>query len=72
MDYEIGTQYKWTGKSTKGVDENKFVDLKNIFAAISGAVLGDNDITANEKTTIIIQFQVSEWLRHCQQNISPY
>ena len=32
--YEIGTQY--TGKSTKGVDKNKFGDLKNIFAAIPG------------------------------------
>ena len=28
--YEIGTQYTWTGKSTKGVDKNKFVDLKNV------------------------------------------
>ncbi len=77
--FEIGTQYTWTGKSTKGVDKNKFGDLKNIFAAISGkirfllktkvfittlsligAVLANNDITADEKTAIKIQFQVSE------------
>ena len=34
--YEIGTQY--TGISTKGVDKNKFGDLKNIFAAIPGKI----------------------------------
>jgi hypothetical protein len=36
--YEIGTQYTWTGKSTKGVEKNKFGDLKNILSAISGKI----------------------------------
>jgi hypothetical protein len=34
-----------------------------------GAVLANNDITADEKTAIKIQFQVSEWIRYCQQNL---
>jgi hypothetical protein len=36
---------------------------------VVGAVLANNDITADEKTSVKIQFQVSEWLRHCQQNL---
>ena len=43
---------------------------KNIFHShVVGAVLANNDITADEKTSVKIQFQVSEWLRHCQQNL---
>jgi hypothetical protein len=34
--YEIGLQFTWTGKSTKGVTKNKFGELKNVFSAICG------------------------------------
>ncbi|XP_045032086.1 uncharacterized protein LOC123474223 [Daphnia magna] len=39
FSYEIGTKFTWTGKSSKGIEKAKFSDLKNIYAAISGAVL---------------------------------
>jgi hypothetical protein len=33
-----------------------------------GAILANNDITADEKTTAKIKFQGSELLLYCQQN----
>ncbi|KAK4021554.1 hypothetical protein OUZ56_003468 [Daphnia magna] len=69
FSYEIGTKFTWTGKSSKGIEKAKFSDLKNIYAAISGAVLGNKDLAGDEKTTVKVQYQVTEWLRHCQQNL---
>ncbi|XP_045034789.1 uncharacterized protein LOC123475809 [Daphnia magna] len=66
---EIGMHYTWTGKSTKEFEKEKFSDLKNIYAAICGAVLGNKDLSSDEKTSVKIQFQVTEWLRHCRQNV---
>lgn len=34
-----------------------------------GAVLGNKDLSSDEKTSVKIQFQVTEWLRHCRQNV---
>ncbi|XP_045023919.1 uncharacterized protein LOC123471184 [Daphnia magna] len=69
FSYEIGTKFTWTGKSSKGIEKAKFSDLKNIYAAISGAVLGNKDLAGDEKTTVKVQYQVTEWFRHCQQNL---
>ena len=33
---EIGTKFTWTRKSSKGIEKEKFCDLKNIYAAICG------------------------------------
>ncbi|KAK4017402.1 hypothetical protein OUZ56_032714 [Daphnia magna] len=66
---QIGMHYIWTGKSTKQLEKQKFSDLKNIYAAICGAVLGNKDLSSDEKTSVKIQFQVTEWLRHCRQNV---
>ncbi|KAK4006374.1 hypothetical protein OUZ56_011527 [Daphnia magna] len=62
FSYEIGTKFTWTGKSSRGIEKAKFSDLKNIYAAIS-------DLAGDEKTTVKVQYQVTEWLRHCQQNL---
>ncbi|KZR97123.1 Uncharacterized protein APZ42_008184, partial [Daphnia magna] len=59
----------WTGKSTKEFEKEKFSDLKNIYAAICGAVLGNKDLSSDEKTSVKIQFQVTKWLRYCRQNV---
>ncbi|KAK4009724.1 hypothetical protein OUZ56_018870 [Daphnia magna] len=69
FSYEIGTKFTWTGKSSKGIEKAKFSDLKNIYAGTSGAVLGNKDLAGDEKTTVKVQYQVTEWLRHCQQNL---
>ncbi|KAI9556075.1 hypothetical protein GHT06_018642 [Daphnia sinensis] len=66
---EIRMHYTWTGKSTKELEKEKFSDLKNIYAANCGAVLGNKDLSSDEKTSVKIQFQVTEWLRHCRKNV---